>query len=281
MGLGKTIRLARLFSHPSGRFCSVAVDHFVNYREGLPAGLRSLRQTLAAVMAGGPDAVTMGKGVASALWPPYAGQAPLIVQTMAARPDDTACEQMASVAEVVRLGADAVATAAFIKGPTEAEHLRHIARIVAEAEPYDLPVIAHIYPRVISGDGRTPDFRHGASVSHTADDVAWAVHSALELGVDVAKVPYCGEVAAFSDIVRDSPLPVVVAGGPKAASLALALACIADAMLAGARGATIGRNIWGHPRMTAALVAHKAVIHDGLTPAEALARAGLREESAD
>jgi len=40
-------------------------------------------------------------------------------------------------------------------------------------------------------------------------------------------------------------------------------------------GATIGRNVWGFGRITAAVEAFKAVIHDGKPAAEALAGAGL------
>ena len=68
MSIGKRIRLNRLFSHPSGRLCSVAVDHFIGYGEGIPPGLAHIRQTLAAVVAGLPDAVTMHKGIAASAW---------------------------------------------------------------------------------------------------------------------------------------------------------------------------------------------------------------------
>src|SRR5512139_1560515 len=94
MNLGKRVRLNRLFSHPSGRLCSIAVDHFIGYAEGLPEGLRRLQPTLAAIVSARPDAVTMHKGVAAAAWEPHAGRVCLIVQSTLARPDDTACEQV-------------------------------------------------------------------------------------------------------------------------------------------------------------------------------------------
>ena len=72
MNLGKQIRLNRLFAHPSGRLCSVAVDHFIGYQAGLPDGLRDLPSALRTIVAAGPDAVTMHKGVALRCWPPYA-----------------------------------------------------------------------------------------------------------------------------------------------------------------------------------------------------------------
>ena len=44
---------------------------------------------------------------------------------------------------------------------------------------------------------------------------------------------------------------------------------IAEVVQSGARGATIGRNIWGFAQITKAVEAFKAVIHDGKTAAEA------------
>ncbi|NLG26381.1 MAG: aldolase, partial [Chloroflexi bacterium] len=81
MGIGKQIRLQRLFAHPSGHFCSVAVDHLISYGPGMPDGLRRVRQTLEQVVAARPDAVTMHKGIATSCWAPYAGVVPLILQT--------------------------------------------------------------------------------------------------------------------------------------------------------------------------------------------------------
>jgi DhnA family fructose-bisphosphate aldolase class Ia len=65
MNIGKLVRMNRIFSHSSGRLCSVAVDHFIGYGHGLPDGLRQIGPTLAAIVAGRPDAVTMHKGIAA------------------------------------------------------------------------------------------------------------------------------------------------------------------------------------------------------------------------
>ena len=106
-------------------------------------------------------------------------------------------------------------------------------------------------------------------------DIAWAVRCAVEVGADVVKTPYCGDVQAHAQIVADCPVPVVAAGGPKMDNLASALAMMVEVVQSGARGATIGRNIWGFPQITAAVQAFKAVIHDGLAPEDAMTRAGL------
>jgi class I fructose-bisphosphate aldolase len=269
MNVGKLVRLNRLFSHPSGRLCSVAVDHFIGYGQGLPGGLRHIQSTLAAIVAARPDAVTMHKGLAASAWAPHAGAVPLILQSTAARPDDSARQQMATPEEAVRLGADAFAVAAFVRGPTEAENLRVVADCVREAARFDIPVICHVYPRDVAT----------GTILFNPEHIAWAVRCAVEVGADVVKVPYCGDVKAYAQIVADSPVPVVAAGGPQSKTLQSALAMIAHVVQSGARGATIGRNVWGFEQISAAVQAFKAVIHEGKTPDEAMRTAGLGSSS--
>jgi class I fructose-bisphosphate aldolase len=264
MNVGKLVRMHRIFSHPSGRLCSVAVDHFIGYGHGLPDGLRQIQPTLAAIVSGRPDAVTMHKGIAASAWPPYAGRIPMILQSTTARPDEIAREQVATPEDAVRLGADGFAVAAFVRGLTEAEHLRIVADCVREAARFEMPVICHIYPR-----------DKESRISFAPEDIAWAVRCALEVGADVVKTPYCGDVRAYAQIVADCPVPVVAAGGPKADTLPAALRMIAEVVQSGARGATIGRNVWGFAQITAAVEAFKAVIHDGKTAEEAASTIGL------
>jgi len=272
MNVGKLVRLNRLFSHPSGRYCSVAVDHFMVYAGGMPGGLRRIQPTLSAIVAARPDAVTMHKGIAATCWQPHAGRVPLIVQSIIATPDDQFFEPVVTPEEAIRLGADAMAVVAFIRGPHEGSRLRAIADAVREAERFELPVIAHIYPRDMSCS--PPE------VSCDAEDIAWATRCATELGVDVVKVQYCGDVKTYRQIVADCPIPLVVAGGPKAETFEDALAMMAEVVKTGARGATIGRNVWESNRITAAVHAFKAVIHDGKTPKEALRAAGISPRDA-
>ena len=267
MNIGKLIRLNRLFSHPSGRLCSVAVDHFIGYGDGLPRGLRQMKPTLAAIVAGQPDAVTMHKGIAMSAWEQYAGRVPLIVQAIAGRPDDAAYELVATAEEAIRLGADAIAIAAFVHGKTEAAQLRVVADLVRDAARFELPVILHIYPR-------NPET---LEIIHLPEEVAWAVHCGLEMGADVIKAPYCGDVKAYGQIKDECTVPLVAAGGPRTDTFEAALHMMAEVVASGARGATIGRNIWGFDgaNITASVIAFKAVIHDGKSAKEALKIAGL------
>ena len=261
MNTGMLVRLNRLFSHPSGRLCSVAIDHYIGYGDEMPPGLLHIGATIDALVAGGPDAVTMHKGPAANIWPAHAGSVPLIIQTSLVRADDTAIEQVCTPEEAIRLGADAVAVVAFVRGATEAAYLRAVADVVRDAARFELPVICHIYPR---------SFSDGPQISFEPEDIAWAARCAVECGPDVVKVPYCGDVEAYRQIVADCPTPLVAAGGPKTPTFEAALEMVSHVVEAGARGATIGRNIWGFPHITGAVEAFKAVIHDQVPPVEAV-----------
>jgi len=266
MNVGKLVRLNRLFSHPSGRLCSIAVDHFIGYERDMPEALMRMETTVGAVVAAMPDSVTLYPGMAATVWKTYAGQVPLIVQSIIDRSDDSAYEQVATPEDAVRLGADAIAIVAYVRGRTEARNLRVVAECVRRAARFELPVVCHIYPR---------DERDLNIISNTPEDVAWAVRCAAEVGVDVVKAPYCGDVVAHSQIVQECPLPLVAAGGPKQRTLEGALQMIADVVRSGAKGATIGRNAWGHSDVTLAVQAFKSVIHDCATPSDALKQTAM------
>ena len=266
MDLAKRIRLNRLFAHPSNRLCSVAVDHFLGYQRGLPEGLVNLPETIGKLVAGKPDAITMVKGTAKSAWEAYAGRIPLIIQSVAFTADDATIENLARPEEVLRLGADAIAVALGVRGPNEGKFLKILSNMVEEADRIGLPVISHIYPR---------DFSKGGTIVHDPENIMWAVRCGIECGADVIKVPFTGDPASYAKIVASSPVPVVAAGGPRCDTLRSALEMMTQVVASGARGATIGRNVWGASDPTKALVAFRAVIHDQMTPDAALEAAGL------
>jgi fructose-bisphosphate aldolase, class I len=271
MAIGKQIRLNRLFAHPSGRLCSVAVDHFIGYGSLLPGGgLANLPAVLAKVAAGMPSAITMHKGVAMNCWAPYAGKIPLIIQSVHFTADERVIEYVTHPEECVRLGAEAIAIAIGVRGPNEGKFLKILTDGVDQAARFDLPVIAHIYPRDFST--ATPQ------IAFDPENILWAVRAGIEAGADVIKVGYTGDVASFRQAVASSPVPVVAAGGPRAKNLREALTAMTQVVQAGARGATIGRNVWGVAKTTEALQAFKDVVLEGASVEAALSSAGLTGE---
>lgn len=266
MGLGTKIRLARLFSNPSGNLFGGAVDHFVGYGNVREGGLADLPGALRRVMAGEPDYVSIQPGAARHLWPEYAGKAALAIQGGCFTADDRIRQLIATPEDAVRYGADALAVAIPVRGDTEGEYIRWLTDTVNAAARFEMPVVAHVYPR---------DFSDGSGkIVFTPDQIAYAVRIGFETGVDVIKVGYTGDFESFRETVATCPIPVVIAGGPKTENLLGALKQTADALRAGARGAVVGRNLWGHGDATKAAKAFKLVIHGGKSPEEALAAAG-------
>ncbi|NIA14917.1 MAG: aldolase [Nitrospiraceae bacterium] len=253
--LGKRTRLNRIFSHPCGRVLTVAVDHLINYPENMPAGLRFIERTVEEIVAGRPDAITMNKGIALRVMPRFAGQVPFIIQSLAPKADRSEFAVSASVAEVAAMGADAIALAMFVKGAGELAFITHLGSVVREAERYGLPVITHIYP-LSSGDEQRV-------VTHEPEDIFYAVRMGLEMGADVIKVPYTGDVASFRDIVSVTPAPIVTAGGPKCDTLEDAERMVEEVVESGAAGCTIGRNVWGFPDIPEAVRRLKKAAYGG------------------
>ncbi len=273
MSLGKAIRLRRIFSHPSGRLLSVAVDHFVGYPQTMTGGLHNLPGTLADVVAARPDAVTMFSGAASNCWHPHAGKIALIIQLGCSTSDDRVAEILGSVKGASRIGADAVAVGINVRGNSEGYYLRVLSNAVEEAEPFGLPVIAHIYPRVFEG---------APVIAADADNIAWAVRCGIECGADVIKVAYPGDALAFKQIIECSPVPIVAAGGPRTEGFEEALVQADAAISAGASGVTVGRNVWSRDRDTvAAIAAYKLVVHERLHAPEAIEAASSLGRATD
>jgi fructose-bisphosphate aldolase, class I len=259
MSLGKQVRLGRIFAHPSGNLCSIAIDHFPIYAVGMPIGLRQIEKTLDAIVSAQPDAVTMHKGLAKSLWGKYAGKLPFILQSSGVRPDDSAMEMYGSIEEALRLGADAMAIVAYVHGATEAKYLRMVTDAVRASDREAMPVICHVYPRDAENN-----------IIYTPEDIQWAVRCILETGADIIKVPYCGDPLAHAQIVADCPVTIVAAGGPKTPTMRDALQLLREACDAGVRGGTVGRNVWGNADVAGAVRAYKAVIHDGASADDAV-----------
>jgi len=262
MGLGTSTRLARIFAHSSGNLFGVAMDHFIGYGDVRRGGLANLPAALDLVMGAEPDSVTILGGAARSLWPRYAGQAALIVQGGCFTVDDRVQELVSGPADALRLGADALAVAVPVRGKSEGKYLRWLTDSVNQAAPLELPIVAHIYPR---------DFSSEPTIVFTPEEIAWAVRIGIETGVDVIKVGFPGDYASFKEIVDSCPVPIVIAGGPKTETLEEALEQIRLGLMAGAKGAVVGRNIWGSQEPLQAALAYKAVIHDHQTLAATFA----------
>ena len=277
MFLGKEIRLNRLFNSKSGRLMAVMLDHPIT-RDVMP-GLVDIRSTMAKVVAGHPDAITMHKGIAEKVFAPHAATAvangtSLILKStaycVAYHPyDDT---PVADVHEAIRFGADAIAVGMIVGGPEQAKQLTHLGRVSADAAAAGMPLVAHIYPK-------------GSMIkdSSDADRVAYAVRAGAELGVDLVKTFWTGSAESFKKVIAACPSRVALAGGEIGTTLEEHLKVIREALDIGLAGITFGRFVWQHPHPTAVIRSLCAMIHDDCTMDQALKvyKEALREEGSE
>lgn len=259
--LGKEIRMKRLFNEQSDRLLAIAVDHSIS--RGIFDGLIPIRETLAKIVAGEPDSITMHKGIAQNCFAPHAGKVSLILKASSFAPYHFNLDTpTATVEEAVRLGADAVSMGVIVGGDAQPEQLAQLARLTRSAEEYGMPVVAHIYARGEQiPEAERRDWRN----------VAYAVRAGAELGVDLVKTTYTGDPESFARVVEACPTRVAVAGGDKCKTAREFLSMTRDVIDAGGAGVTYGRFVWSYKDPARLIRALAAVIHQGADVETALA----------
>ncbi|MDI1495434.1 MAG: fructose-bisphosphate aldolase [Cenarchaeum symbiont of Oopsacas minuta] len=140
-----------------------------------------------------------------------------------------------TVEEAVRLGADGISLHINIGGSDDAEMLSQLGKVSDECHMWNMPLLAMMYPR-------------GENIKdpHDADTVAHVARIGAECGADIVKTVYTGDPESFAEIVKSTPVPIVIAGGPKMDTDEDLLKMTHDAIKAGAKGVTYGRNIFAH-----------------------------------
>ena len=113
--------------------------------------------------------------------------------------------------------------------------IEQLGKISEQCHEWNMPLLAMMYPR-------------GENVKdpHDPEIVAHTARIGAECGADIVKTVYTGDVDSFAKVVSAIPVPVVIAGGPKATTDMEILQMTEDAMNAGAKGVTYGRNIFAH-----------------------------------
>lgn len=231
---GKGVRLSRLFKH-SRRMFIIPMDHGVTV--GPIAGLKDMGYIVKQVTAGGADAVIVHKGLVGQITDYLGpGGCELIVHLSASTalaPNPNRKELVSSVEHAIRLGATAVSVHVNLGDDYEARMLKDLGQIAEECDFWGMPLLAMMYVR----DGSKESEYDPARIKHAA-------RVAEEVGVDIIKVNYTGSKETFAEVTGAVKIPVVIAGGPKMASVYDLLVMVSDAVLAGARGVALGRNVF-------------------------------------
>ncbi len=147
--------------------------------------------------------------------------------------------------------------------PNERVMLADFGRVAEACDNWHMPLLAMVYAR-------------GPEVKNSFDPAAIA-HCArvgVELGADIVKVSYTGDVASFADVVAGCCVPVVIAGGERMNSDREVLQMVYDSLQAGGSGISMGRNVFQHPRRVELVRALRAIVHENASVDQALALMG-------
>lgn len=252
MYFGKQIRLERIINRNNGRTIIVPMDHGVSM--GAVQGLIDMKETVNDMAQGGADAVLMHKGLIRCSYRRAGSDIGLIIHLSASTdlsPQSNYKTLVASVEEAIRHGADAVSVHVNLGDPNEEQMLSDLGRVCEHADNWGMPVLAMMY-------GRGPKIKN----SYAPEVVAHCARVGVELGADIVKVSYTGDVASFADVVAGCCVPVVIAGGPRMESTRDCLSMVYDSLKAGGSGLSMGRNVFAHPRRVQMVRALRALVHE-------------------
>lgn len=270
---GKLVRIGRILNPKTSRAAVVAFDHGVHL--GVIPGIQRPGPMLEGLTEAGADAFLVGLGTARRFASVFAGRgAPAMIarvdwtnrwrDSAALGSEEGRGTLIASVESAARLGADAVLVYMFLgygDPEVEARQINDVTRVAEDCEKMGIGCIIEPMPR---------GTRVGEK-QYDPDYVALGARMACELGADILKTDYTGSANTFTKVVEASFRPVLIAGGPKAASLRESFEMVRGALDAGANGMFIGRNVFQAEDPARMMRAYQAMIHKNLSTEEALA----------
>ncbi|MDH4122866.1 MAG: 2-amino-3,7-dideoxy-D-threo-hept-6-ulosonate synthase [Thermoplasmata archaeon] len=237
---GKALRMRRIVDVKTGKTVIVPMDHGVSL--GPVKGIGTINDTIKKVGTGGASCVVVHKGIAKQLTPDLMANMGLVLHLSASTSlwnEPNRKTIIGNVDDAVKLGADAVSIHVNLGGKYESEMLEQMGEISSQCIEMGMPLLAMMYPR---GENIKSQF--------DVEAVKNCARVGAELGADIVKTNYTGDVDSFREVIKGCHVPVVIAGGPKMDSEDELTKMVKEAMQAGAKGVSIGRNVFQHNDIT-------------------------------
>lgn len=271
MGQGKELRLARLFNSSDGRMVLVTMDHgiCISPMKEISDPGAVVRQ----VVKGGADAILLTPGIARITYKELvASNTSLMLRidgtATSIGPDLTNDKLIHSVEGALHVGADAVATFGVIGVPREAQLSHKIARVAEDCEKSGIPMMAEMIPsEIIDHQFASRAKRKWPSSSEV---IQYSARVGAELGADIIKGYYTGDPKTFREVIEYCPVPYVVLSGPVSDDLEIFLRFIKEALDCGAKGVSVGRNVWSYRDPAAITRSICRIVHEDISVEEAL-----------
>ncbi len=243
MDWGMKNRLSRILKPETGRTVMLAIDH--GYFLGPTTGLAVPGETVEPLLPYA-DSLMLTRGTLRQCIPPTS-DVPIVLRMSGGTSilTERSSEGLTvAIEDAIRLNASAITLSVFIGGEGERTTLLNLAKLIDEGHRYGLPVLAV----TAVGKEMTRDARY----------LGLCCRIAAEMGAHMVKTYYC---EGFENVVRETPVPIVIAGGKKLPERdAIQLAW--NAIQAGACGVDMGRNIFQSDCPVGMIRAVRAVVHE-------------------
>jgi class I fructose-bisphosphate aldolase len=266
--IGFEIRIRRIFER--GKAFVVALDHGLVM--GPLKGIENPLEVVAKIAQNGPDALQMTPAMVKTLKENFfTRSSPILIARLdtanvwrsVKRYNEGYYSAVYSVKDAIRVGADAVVTYLIVgygSDGVEGYNLNRLAELRAEANDYGIPFI--IEPLFVTKE--TPDSVKDPEI------LKYVTRLASEIGADILKVDYSGNKESFKSVVEVAFAPILIRGGPKTSNDYEFLKMLKDALNAGAKGVTVGRNLWQSEKPEKMARAISEIVHHGKSVEESL-----------
>jgi DhnA family fructose-bisphosphate aldolase class Ia len=243
------------------------MDHGINFSV-LPA-MKHPGKIIRECALAGADAFLSSPGLFGRFTADFLGKGVIMradggVSQLSDRANPSPMQLVVTPEQALIAGADAIITMSFPGSRFESEVLSNASQLIQEAHTWGLPVVAEALPRGFekAEDARTPA------------NIMFACRQAAEMGADIIKTEYTGDMDSMKELTDSVFAPVVILGGGKKVPERQLLQEIRDALDAGAAGIAMGRNIWGHENPAKYTAAIAKLIHEDASVDVALRELG-------
>ncbi len=266
-------RMAQIVDPESGRTVLLAVDH--GYFQGAPSGLENLRKTVEPLLQY-CDAIspTIG-GLKTSM--NFSMRTPIILRATGGNSMRRSAELdeeivTVSVEEMVRCNAVGFTASCYVGLPYQAQTIGNLTSLANEAHKYGLIAIGitavgndPILTRFVKGEREDGGILTPQDKKEALKYLKHAARVLSEDGADIVKTYYCD---GFEEIVESCLSPIVIAGGTKKPTKE-ALDFVFNAVMAGAIGVDMGRNIFQNENPVAMIQSVRSIVHGGKTAEDA------------
>ena len=230
------VNLSKISS--KGKFMFLAYDHGLEHGpKDFTIATMDPNYILDIAVKGKFNAVILQKGIAEKYYSPYKNKIPLIVKLNGKTnlvDGEPYSAPLCTVDEAIKLGAKGVGYTVYVGSKFESIMFKEFSRVTSEAHSKNIPVIAWMYPRGSAVSGK----------ENSKEILAYSARVGLELGGDILKMHYAGNVNDMRWVVKNAGrAKVVISGGLKEKEEDF-LKDLKDAIKAGCAGIAVGRNVW-------------------------------------